>query len=462
MAFASCLGAVLGGCAQYHPQPISPAASAAAIDARTLGDPRLKMFIAAADERAPRRWGLSQLTLAALYFHPSLDIARSKLAEAEARARTAGQIPNPSLSFEDLAYNATIAAPSPWTIAPVVNFLIETAGKREIRTAEAENLAAAARDDLATASWRARSQVRDALIDLWAAGRKRRLLQTRLALQNELVGLLEARLAAGQASALDVERERARRNQASLAAQEIDPQEIDARARLAAAIGIAPHALDGVTLSFDALEKPETPLADRSALRREALVGRSDVKSLLADYAAAESALQLQVANQYPNITLSPGYGYDAGSNMYRLLPASGLPIFNQNQGPIAEAEAKRREVAARFVALQEQIIAAADGSAASYRAAGKVLRAADVLAAGEADRARRMEQSFTAGQVDRPALVAAQVGKAVAEESRFDAVVRQRRALGAVEDALQHTFFGPAAPAASDQNPRLAPASSS
>ncbi len=461
-AFAGCLGALLGGCAQYHPQPISPTASAAAINARTLGDPRLKTFIVAADERAPRRWGLSHLTLAALYFHPDLDIARSKLAEAEAHVRTASQIPNPSLSFEDLAYNATMAAPSPWTIAPVVNFLIETAGKREIRTAEAENLAAAARDDLATASWRARSQVRDALLDLWAAERMRRLLQTRLALQDELVGLLEARLAAGQASALDVERERASRNQASLAAQQIEPQDIDARARLAAAIGIAPHALDGVTLSFDAFEKPETPLADSRALRRLALVGRSDVKSLLADYAAAESALQLQIANQYPNITVSPGYGYDAGSNMYRLLPASDLPIFNQNQGPIAEAEARRREVAARFDALQEKIVAAADGAAASYRAAGKVVRAADVLAAGETDRARRLEQSFKAGQIDRPALIAAQVGTAMAEESRFDAVVRQRRALGAVEDALQHPFFGPATPTASERNPRGAPASSS
>ncbi len=461
-AFAGCLGALLGGCAQYHPQPISPTASAAAIDARSLGDARLKTFVAAAAVQAPRRWGLSQLTLAALYFHPDLDIARSKLAEAEAHAKTASQIPNPSLSFEDLAYNATVATPSPWTIAPVVNFLIETAGKREYRTAEAENLAAAARDDLATASWLARGQVRDALLDLWAAGRRRRLLQTRLALQDQLVGLLEARLAAGQASALDVERERASRNQASLAAQEIEQQDIDARARLAAAIGVAPHALDGVALSFDAFEKPELPLAGGGALRRQALVGRSDVKSLLAAYAAAESALQLQIANQYPNVTLSPGYGYDAGSNIYRLLPASDLPIFNQNQGPIAEAEAKRREVAARFVALQEQIIAAADGAAASYRAAGKVLRAADVLAAGEEERARRMEQSFKDGQIDRPALIAAQVGKAGAEESRFDAILRQRRALGAVEDALRHPFFGPAMPAAAAQNPRLASASSS
>jgi outer membrane protein, heavy metal efflux system len=459
-ALVVCCGALLGGCAQYRPRPISPAASAAAIDARSLGDPRLQTFIASAASGAPRRWGLSELTLASLYFHPSLDIARSKLAEAEAHARTASQIPNPSLSFEDLAYNATVAAPSPWTIAPVVNFLIETAGKREFRTAEAQSLTEAARDDLATASWRARGQVRDALLDLWAAERKRSLLKARLALQDQLVSLLEARLAAGQASALDVERERASRNLANLAAQEIDQQEIDARARLAGAIGIAPHALDGVALSFAAFEKPEAPPAGEAALRRQALTGRSDVKALLAEYKAAESALQLQIARQFPDITLSPGIGYDAGSNMYRLLPASDLPIFNQNQGPIAEAEAKRREIAARFVALQEKIIAAADGAVASYRAAAKVVRAADALAAGEADRARRMEQSFKAGQIDRPALVAAEVGKAMAEDSRFDALLRQRRALGAMEDALQHPFFGPTLPAAAERNPSLASAS--
>ena len=466
----ACAAALLTGCASYKPAPISPAQNADGIQARSLDDPRLQEFMAAAlasdgePDSAVRvgaqpSWGLTRLTLAAVYYHPNLDIARAKLAEARAGVITAGQVPNPSLSFEELSYNASVAAPSPWTVAPVINFLIETFGKREYRTAQARALAQAARDDLATASWQVRGGVRDALLNLWAAQRRLALLRQRLDLQDQLATLLEHRFAVGEASALDVARERTNRNQISLAVRDAERRGVDARTQLAAAIGVPLEALDGINLSFDAFENPEQPGAGiaTGTLRRDALVNRSDVQGLLAEYASAESALQLQIANQYPNITLSPGYAYDAGANKYMLLPAADLPIFNQNQGPIAEAEARRAAAAARFTSLQTQIIDAVDGAAASYRAAIETFTTADALLAGEADRERRILRSFHAGEVDRPTLLTAQIVRMAAEQSRFDAIVQQRQALGAVEDSLQHPFFAPALPVSPETNPRVA-----
>lgn len=450
------LVALTAGCTSYHPEPLSPADRAAAIGARTLDNPRLLKFISLEHASPPtgRRWDLADLTLAALYYHPDLDIARAKLVEARAGVTTAGQVPNPSLSFEDLAYNATAGT---WTVAPVINFLIETFGKREYRTKEARALVDAARSDLATASWQVRGGVRNALLNSWAAQRRLALLRQRLDLQDQLVTLLEHRFAAGQASALDVARERTNRNQITLALRDAERQGVDARTQLAAAIGIPLQALDGVDITFGVFERPEQPIPDTGALRREALVARSDVQALLAQYAAAESAVALQVANQYPNITLSPGYGYDAGQNVYRLLPAADLPVFNQNQGPIAQARARREMAAARFTALQTQIIDAIDGAVASYRAATQALATADVLATGEEQRARRTLRSFQAGEVDRPTLLTVQIESAVAEQSRFDAMVQQRQALGAVEDALQHPLYEPGATFSVPQtNPRL------
>ncbi len=282
----------------------------------------------------------------------------------------------------------------------------------------------------------------------------------RLELQNQLVTLLEDRFAVGEASALDVARERTSRNQTSLAVRDAERQGVDARAQLATAIGVPLQALEGVNLSFDSFEKPELPDAGISTatLRRDALVNRPDVQSLLAEYASAESALQLQIANQYPNITLTAGYIYDAGHNKYQLYPGADLPIFNQNQGPIAEAAARREAVAARFTALQTQITDTVDGAAANSRAATQAFTTADTLLAGEVDRERRMLRSFQAGEVDRPTLVTARLERVVAEQSRFDAMVQQRQALGAVEDALQHAFFGPALPVTPETNPRIAP----
>jgi outer membrane protein TolC len=466
---ATWIGLVLVACASYKPAPMSPAKNAEAIQARSLTDLRLQTFIAAArasdgrpdtaDSVGPdQSWDLTTLTLAALYYHPNLDLARARLAEARAGVTTAGQVPNPSLSFEELSYRPGVSGSSAWTIAPVINFLIETFGKRGHRTREAQALTEAAHADLMTVSWEVRGGVRDALMNLWAGQHRLALVQQRLELQEQLVTLLGHRLAVGAASGLDVARERTNRNQISLAVRDAERQGVLARTQLAEAIGVPLGALDGVDLSFAAFDQPEQPGADvnTSELRRSALVNRSDVQALLAQYVAAESALALQIANQYPNLTLSPGYGYDQGQHKYILLPAADLPVFNQNQGPIAEALAGRDAAAARFTGLQTQVIDAVDGGTAEYQAATRALATADALLADEQDREHRTSRWFEVGEADRPTLLAAQLERIATEQSRFDAMVQQRRALGAVEDALQHPFYGPAMPASPETNPRV------
>lgn len=219
------------------------------------------------------------------------------------------------------------------------------------------------------------------------------------------------------------------------------------------------RALDGVALSLDSFDRPAQPghQAMAGQLRRMALLNRSDVQGLLQEYEAAQSALQLQVASQFPNVTLGPGYTYDQGDNKYSLDVSAELPIFNRNQGPIAEAQASRTEAVARFVALQARIIGAIDAATASYRAASDTLSTADALLNGAEGRERQIARSFRAGQIDRPTLVTAQLESAAARLSRLDAAVQQRQALGALEDALQQPLFEPGRwPYVPEQNPRL------
>ncbi|MGB6310856.1 MAG: TolC family protein [Steroidobacteraceae bacterium] len=469
---ATALAMLCAGCAAYRPAPLSAAENAQSIQARSLDDPRLRTFVAAAqagnsshelgasaDGGNPANWDLEALILAALYFHPNLDLARADVAEARAGVQTARQVPNPSLSFEDLSYAPSAAAGTAWTIAPVVNFLIETAGKREKRTAEATALLQAARSELRSASWQVRAGVRDALIDLWAAQRRLDLLQARLDVQDQLVTLLERGSSLGETSTLELARERSDRSRIDLAARDAERAAVAARSQLAASIGIPLQALDGVRLNFDAFDKPAQTEASVAGndLRQQALTSRSEVQTLLADYAAAEAALALEVANQYPNLTLSPGYEWDAGQHRYMLLPAADLPIFNQNQGPIAQAMARREQAAARFTALQTQILDSLDGAIALYRSTNRTLTTADTLLDGEQDRERRTELMFKAGEIDRPTLLSVHLERIAAEQSKLDVVVQQRQALGALEDALQHPFFGPALPADTETNPRTA-----
>ncbi len=196
-------------------------------------------------------------------------------------------------------------------------------------------------------------------------------------------------------------------------------------------------------------------------LRRLALLGRSDVQALLAEYEAAQSSLQLEIVKQFPNLNLGPGYTFDQGNNKNDLQLSADLPIFNQNQGPIAEVGARRRSTAARFTALQAQIIGAIDTAAARYRAAIQAAATSDALLSSGRTRQQQMQKSFRSGDVDRSAVVTADLELAATELSRFDALVQQRQAIGALEDALQRPLLGSAIPLpVPENNPRLRKAS--
>lgn len=466
LSIVACVLTLSAGCASYHARPLSAAHSAQALEARSLQDPRLRTFIAAAGEPGtaatagkPLAWDLTTLTLAALYYHPDLDLARARLGIARAGVRAARQIPNPSVTFEDLAYGTT--SPAQWTVAPLVDLLIETAGKRKQRTREAQAQVEAARADLLTASWGVRAGVRSALLSLWDAQRRLALLQQRLALQRQLTALLERRLTVGADSAIDVGRERTRVNQASLEVGVTQGEIEAARARLAGAIGIPLHALDGITISvarFDA--PPPSPELASGTLQRAALTARSDVQELLAQYAAAEAALALAIADQYPNLTLSPGYSFDSVQDRYVLLPSFELPVLNLHRGSIAVAAARRAEAAARFTALQSQIISAIEGATVEYRAASLEVHSARILLTSETEREQQTAVSFAAGEIDRPTWLTVEIERIAAAQALQAAQRRQREALGALEDALQHPFFGSAPPLRLETLPRERPRS--
>lgn len=439
--------ACCAGCATPPAPPsLSPPAVAAALEARRLDDPRLLAFIRAAERldpggetaAGPPPWTLRRLTLAALYFHPDLDVARSALALAEAGKVTAGERPNPSVAF----------VPPPFLFGGVVNVVLETGGKRAARLATADALAEAARQDLASAGWQVRGGVRDAMQALWVARERGRLLAAEAAAQRKLAAAEEARLAAGAASAAAVSG--ARIAAASLAAAIGDNARATAAAEaaLASAIGVPAASLSGVALDFASFDHPPALTADlaEGRLRRAALIGRSDVKSELAAYAAAQGALREQLANRYPNLVLSPGYNWYQGINAFALAPGFDLPILNQNQGRIGEALARRNQAAARFVALQARIIAALDRAGADYRASDAGQRAADVLLAAEEARADAVARAFRAGASDQPARLAGEVDLAHARLAWFDAKVAALTALGELEDALRQPLFDPGA----------------
>jgi outer membrane protein TolC len=167
---------------------------------------------------------------------------------------------------------------------------------------------------------------------------------------------------------------------------------------------------------------------------------RADLQRSLADYAGADAALRLELARQYPDVVLSPGYTFEEGFARYVLGAAlQPVALFHRNQGPIAVAEAQRLEAASRFDALQAQAIGDMERALVHYRAALDEWREAnDRLIGVQRDHEDAARRALEAGEGDRLSLATVRLQTVTASRARLDALTRVQTALGALEDAMQ------------------------
>ena len=249
--------------------------------------------------------------------------------------------------------------------------------------------------------------------------------------------LLEQRLEVGAISRLESTAARIALNKSRLDLGDAKSKSDGARARLAESLGVSVSALDGTDLSFDFAARSADALTSDEA-RRVSLRGRSDILSALSDYAAAEAELRLQIAKQYPDVHLNPGYQFDQGDNKWTLGIAFELPVLNQNQGPIAEARARRQEAAARFTELQAKVIGEIDRAVAAHRAANEQLTTADSLLNAERQQQQSVEAQLRAGAADPLDLLNVQFELGAAALAQLDGQARLQQSVGALEDALQ------------------------
>lgn len=441
----------IAGCATYHSQPLAPQETAAAFDARSFTNENLCAFLETNHVAVPApgdAWGLKPLTLVAFYYQPALTEAHAQLLAAQAGEITAGQRLNPTITVTP-GYDRQIPdTPTPWIVPVSLDVPIETAGKRDKRIAEAEHLAEAARWNLVGTVWQVRSQIRTALLNLYSARETVALLARQETAQSNVVRLLEGQLAAGAVSSYEVAQARTALAGTQLAWQDAFGKLKQARVELAHALGVPTRALEGVKFSFAELNRFPRDLT-RPEVRRQALLNRADVRGALAEYAASQSALQLEIANQYPDVHLAPGYAYNSGSagdNLWELGLSVTLPVLSHNEGPVAEAEAKRAQVAAHFLKVQADAVAEIDGALAGYNAALQQVATAKVLldnSRKQLDSVRAQEQ---VGEVDPLAVANAEVEYATGAQNRLNALVSAQQAFGRLEDAVQSPLTLPPA----------------
>jgi outer membrane protein TolC len=436
---------LLAGCAHFQPQPISPEKTAAKLDSRRLDDDGLKKILEQnlgheLQDWPQTNWNFQELTLVAFYFHPSLEVARAQWFVAQAGLKTAGARPNPSVSVAP-GYDSQIPGNySPWLVPVTFDIPIETAGKRGKRIAEAEKVSASARWNFVSAIWKIRSDVRASLLDLKISERRAGLLQKQFSAQQQIVKLLQQRLDTGEISRPELTTAQIALNKTLLDLSDAQSKKSDARSHLAEALGLSEAALDGKELNFDFSTPDVKPLTSADA-RSVALRSRADILGALADYAAAEADLRLEIAKQYPDLHFGPGYAWNngnAGDNQWSLGLTLELPILDQNQGPIAEAEARRKLAAAKFIELQSQVIGEIDRAVSGWRVAREQLQTGNDLLASEQQQQKSAQAQLEAGAADQLDSLNAQLEFSSASLAQLENETQLQQALGQLEDALQ------------------------
>jgi hypothetical protein len=151
-------------CTKYHPQPLSPEASATAFGHRTLGDTALTSFLTTYDSTRSTNWDPQRLALTAWYFRPDLEVQRRTWRTAQAAEITAGM--RPPIGVAGAVERADNSGPfaAPWTVTLGLVFRIELGGKRGARIAAARARALVTELQTRVVAWDIASDVRSAAL----------------------------------------------------------------------------------------------------------------------------------------------------------------------------------------------------------------------------------------------------------------------------------------------------------
>lgn len=447
-AIAIALAALaLAACATYTPAPIEPAQTAEAFAARRLDAPAVRDQVArvlpeAAEPWPPVAWDRAGLLAVALADNGSLAVARAEVEAAVAARITAGETPNPTLGLQT---EYARREPDHWLYGVSFDFLLPHRAVRAIDIDVAELGSAGARADLMEKTWNVRRALVAALSDRESAHR-RLDATTRLAdAQDRLIALQQRRVDAGEDAPTDLNASQAARLDIEQQAASARADAVTADAAVAAALGVPVSALDGVAIAWPEWGAPPPFAKDGFASAREAaLLSRADLASAIDAYSVAEKKVERAIARQYPQFELKPGYYWDHGIAKWPFEVDFALPVFNRNEGEIAEAKAARDVAGQKLVALQAQIFGEVDAA----------LRA-DAVASESLDAARRRGDSLRTQLAHADAAVKLGAGDSIdrtnaealvlrAELEALQASAQRQAARNALEDALHAPLSGP------------------
>jgi outer membrane protein, heavy metal efflux system len=398
-------------------------------------------------------WDRAAWLAAALRLNPHLAEQRAEVEAVAAGERTAGEHPNPSLQLF-AEYLTSAAQSGAWLYGLSMDFLLRQPGERGRAQHRAALQTALAKSDLAESLWQVRVSLRQSLLDAVSAQDESALLHSLVAQRQALLEADRRRLQLGDIPRAQLLADELEVSRAQQREQQSRARSADATARLASSVGVPLAALTAVPLRWSGWDEiGALKVSSASHWRTEALIARPQVIHALREYDLAEVALQSELARRWPQIHVTPAYSWGGEgvqqNTLFDIATEAGvavsfeLPIFNQHQGPIGEAVARRAAAGEHLRAVQADIFGQIDRAELAWPAAQQAWadtrRAADI-----AERQREVEQrALAAGEVERASLLTADVAATEARLSVLQSAYTAQVVFGALEDAYRRPLQG-------------------
>ncbi len=419
---ALCFSITACGFQEYIAKPIDQETLTQKINSRRADNVQFQQYLINngydAEQLPIKQWTLNDLIHCALFFNPSLDIARAQWRSTEAAKLTASQMQLPSVNGHYAKSNNASNEISPHAYSLSIDIPIETANKRNIRIESAQHLSEISKLDIAQAAWQLRNEVIKTFNEYQSNQQLISLLSKEQAYRQDIVAIYQKRVDLGESSSIELSKAKLELQTTTTALESKQRHHLVLLSRLANHLGLPLAQLEQMQMAEYPIDS-ETMLGHIPAdLQTSALLNRLDIRIALERYAIAESRLKLEIAKQYPDLTISPGYAYEFGNNVWSLGLSSLMTILAKNKLAIAEATQLREVEARQFEALQSTVISEVNVAHAKLEQSKQLLNNQKKLYRQQQLNTKRMNQRLRAGEIDRLELTYAKLEDVLAEQN--------------------------------------------
>ncbi|PPD03185.1 MAG: transporter [Methylobacter sp.] len=328
---------------------------------------------------------------------PALATARAQQESAQAALITAGAYPNPELevgggSSTGIGPGALSGSNEQIALAQPLDLPYIREARRKVAEAGISSA-----DEARHYVWlTVLSQVRLAFFDIL-----RRQAELQVNIENELLlsqirDKIRLKVEVGEAPRYEQVKSEAEALNALKLRQSAETRVQDAKSALRQILGSA------LPYDYEAegdLPPPEV-LPALETLRGEVLDKQPGLRQFRANVEKAQAKIRFEKDLRYPQPTLKAGAQRDPGLEQWQLNLVLPLPIWNQRQGPIAEATAELKQAEAQLSQQEFAIIRELENAYNRYRIANQQVETFDAGLLAQAESALKVaEAAYRLGQ---------------------------------------------------------------